>query len=157
MVNWKDLKRLIKIMEDNKLVELCIEEGETKIILKKGQTTIVQNVAPISIPQALPNQSVVASGEVIPVKSEPEQQTGKLHEIKSILVGTLYRSPKPGAPPFVEVNDKITKGQTLCIIEAMKVMNEIKSDVDGEIVEICAKDGEPVDFGKVLFKVKLSQ
>lgn len=152
MVNWKDLKKLLKLMDKNQLVELSIEEGENKISLKKSCPSPVQNVPLIhyQFPQVTQPQTKES------VSQQPKKEEVKeFCEIKSPLVGTFYRSPKPGAPPFVNVKDKITKGQTLCIVEAMKVMNEIKSDVDGIIVEICVKDGEPVDFGRVLFKVEL--
>ncbi len=143
-------------MEENQLLELSIEEEGSKITLKKAQPSPIQNITPITIPQSIPLQSLGSSSHANPGSTVSGEETKKLHEIKSPLVGTFYRSPKPGAPPFVNVKDKITKGQTLCIIEAMKVMNEIKSDVDGEIVEICVKDAESVDFGRVLFRVEVS-
>lgn len=155
MVNWKDLKRLLKIMEQHQLVELSIEEGGNKVTLKKSSSPVIQNV-----PYTLPLSPAVPSyqpKEVTQPELKREEPHKKLYEIKSPLVGTFYRSPKPGAPPFVNLNDKITKGQTLCIVEAMKVMNEIKAEIEGIIREICVKDGEPVDFGRTLFKVEISE
>ncbi len=153
MVNWKDLKKLLKIMNEHQLIELSIEESDSKITLKKPSPATAQNI-PL-IPYQPPQVSLSQIKEVAEQQHKKVEESKKLHEIKSPLVGTFYRSPKPGAPPFINTQDKIVKGQTLCIIEAMKVMNEIKSDVEGIVVEICIKDGEPVDFGKTLIKVEL--
>lgn len=153
VVNWKDLKKLLKMMDQNQLAELSIEEGDNKITLKKSSPHTMSNI-PV-IPYQVSQVSHTQSKESVAHEREEVEESKKLYEVKSPLVGTFYRSPKPGVSPFVNLQDKITKGQTLCIIEAMKVMNEIKSDVEGVIVDICIKDGEAVDFGKTLLKVKL--
>ncbi len=88
-----------------------------------------------------------------PPTSEPEE---KLHEVKSPIVGTFYESPSPGAPPFVKVGDRVEVGQVLCIVEAMKLMNEIESDVAGEVVKRIASSGQPVEYGQPLFAIRLS-
>jgi acetyl-CoA carboxylase biotin carboxyl carrier protein len=153
MVNWRDLKKLLKLMDENNLVELSIEEDQKKITLKKAQPVIISNIAK-ELQATLTPQKASEGEPAIKEEASSQEVEKKIIEVKSPLVGTFYRAPKPGAPPFVNLNDKVTKGQTLCIVEAMKVMNEIKSEIDGVIVEICAKDGEPVDFGRVLFKIK---
>ncbi len=91
--------------------------------------------------------------EVLPPSSEEVKEEKKLHVIKSPLVGTFYRSPKPGAPPFVEVGDIVSPGQVLCIIEALKVMNEIESDVKGRVEKILVENGEMVEYGQPLFLI----
>ena len=126
------LKEFIKFMEDNKLCELEIEEEGKKIRLKKfseNHPPVIQQVSPTL---------------------EEEARSG-LIEIKSPMVGTFYRAPSPEAPAFVEVSQEIEVGQVVCIIEAMKLMNEIKSEYKGKILETSVENAEPVEFGQVLF------
>lgn len=150
-MNIEEIKKIVALMDENNLVEVEIEENGRKIHLKKAGA--VQNFT--SLPHVV---SITPSSNHTPITSAPVSQ-GKtreeeLHLVKSPLVGTFYRAPKPESPPFVEEGQSVSKGQTLCIVEAMKVMNEIKSDVNGIIKEICVKNAQPVDFGKILFKIK---
>ncbi len=143
----KDIKEIIKLMEESNLAEIEIEQEGKKIKLRKTETKMLTQpeITYQKIPQ--PNQP-----------NQPQQKdqdkTHNLIEIKSPMVGTFYRAPAPDAEPYVEVGKKIKKGEVLCIIEAMKLMNEIKSEVDGEIAEILVENAEPIEYGQVLFLVK---
>ena len=137
------LKKFIDFMKENDLCELEVEEDGKRIRMKK-----------------FPRPSLTESKEVFFTEKEKEEkkeekkQKEGLREIKSPMVGTFYRAPNPGAKPFVEVDDEIKPGDVVCIIEAMKLMNEIKSEVSGKIVEILVENGEPVEYGQPLFLVK---
>ncbi len=155
----KYLKTLVKLLDESNLNELEIEEEGTRIFLSKKIEPIVastQLVAPQTgaIPQfssPTPSQ-LVATG----TNEEEAQDNNKsnLHEVTSPIVGTFYQSPSPDSSPFVKVGDSVKVGQTLCIIEAMKLMNEIESDVAGTIERILLGDGNPVEYGQVLYLIK---
>jgi acetyl-CoA carboxylase biotin carboxyl carrier protein len=146
-MNIKKLKELLDFFNSSGLDELEVKHFFTKVRMVKrryGEPTkepeeIEKEVKSIHTPRE----------EKVEVKGEPPKD--HLHPVKSPIVGTFYRSPAPGSPPFVEVGDHVEKGQVLCIIEAMKVMNEIESDCSGKIVEILVEDGSPVEYGQVLF------
>jgi len=133
------LKDFIKFMEDNNLAELEIEEEGKRIKLRKNVSE-----QPVVIQQ----KQAPAATE----KESPESQSGI--EIKSPMVGTFYRAPSPGAKPYVEIGDTVSTGDVVCIIEAMKLMNEIKSEVEGRIAQISIENGEPVEFGQSLFAIE---
>ncbi|MFP4547569.1 MAG: acetyl-CoA carboxylase biotin carboxyl carrier protein [Fidelibacterota bacterium] len=142
---------LVKIVEDHDIGEIEVTSFGTKIkILKTGQSSAqsrdFSSVAPsISLPQS-------TTQETAPVVQKTEATN--VEEIKSPMVGTFYRAPAPDADPFFKVGDQVTAGQTVCIIEAMKVMNEIESEVSGTIVKILVENGEPVEFDQPLFIVE---
>ncbi len=140
----KKLEELVKFMEENDLCELEIEEEGRKIKLKKYTPTI----SGINLSQ---EKKEIASSEIT---SQKETEKENLIEMKSPMVGTFYRAPSPGAKPFVEEGDIINPGDVVCIIEAMKLMNEIKAEVKGEIVKILVENGEPVEFGQPLFLIR---
>ncbi len=139
------LREFVKFMEENNLSELEIEDKDIKVKLKKNIGSSVNNSNLSLTPPSSP-----------PTHSEKEikKHASNLIEIKAPMVGTFYRAPAPDAAPFVEVGDSIKNGDTLCIIEAMKLMNEIKSDVKGKIKEILVENAEPVEYGQVLFLVE---
>ena len=142
-MNYDDIKKLIDDMGNSKIDELKIEFPDgIKISMKKDRTP----VAPI-VTAAEPVQHIS-----VPEKKEIAQEEYKI--VKSPMVGTFYSKSSPNAKPYAEVGQKVKKGDILCIVEAMKLMNEIESEYDGEIVEICVNDGEMVDYGKPLFKIK---
>ena len=164
-----DLLKIFDSMKVNGISEVIIKEGSKIYEVRRGgfkQNVVagaaqpVQSASVVAQPavQGVVNQPAAAAEKgVAEVKHEsPAQSRSDLYELKSPLVGTYYSSPKPGAPSFVEVGDKVKKGQKLCIVEAMKTFNEIDSEVDGIIEEICVKNEELVEFGKVLFRIKLS-
>jgi oxaloacetate decarboxylase alpha subunit len=144
-VNLKEIKEMIRLMDENNLVEFEIEKNGLKLRLKKESkgeiTTHVERIVPAAAPK-----------EEIPMVAREAPRN--VVEVKAPMVGTFYRAPAPDAPPFVEVGSVIEEGEVLCIIEAMKLMNEIKSEIKGKIVEIPVENGEPIEFGQVLFVVE---
>ena len=150
MVNLKELKDLITLMNENQLTELEIEREGMKVRLRKGGGG-EEGVVIERLPAARSALAAAPTGPV-PVPDVPAKPAGT--EIKSPMVGTFYRAPAPEAPPFVEVGQEISVGQVLCILEAMKLMNEIKSEVKGRIIQILVENAQPVEFGQVLFLVE---
>ena len=149
-MNLKELKELIELMNDNGLAELEIERDGMTIKLKKSsETGNIQSVA-YSIP-AIPAAAGRAAVEA--PAAAPVPAVSNCKDVKSPMVGTFYRAPSPEAAPFVEIGQTVEVGQVVCIVEAMKLMNEIKSDVRGKVLEICVDNAEPVEFGQVLFRV----
>lgn len=149
-MNLKELKEMINLMNENNLVEIEIEREGLRIKIKRGIS---------GIPEITQEKYIIQPSGVSPTASpaptkEAEVPTIKRVEIKAPMVGTFYRAPAPEAPPFVSVGDEIEPGQVICIIEAMKLMNEIKTEVKGKIVEILVENAEPVEFGQVLFLVE---
>lgn len=140
----KYLEKLAKLLKENKLTELTVTEGDSTVILKKEARK--QTVAPM---MAQPRVQPIVQKEEAPVESK---KTNKI--ITSPMVGTFYKAPAVGAPPFVEVGGLVAQGEVVCIIEAMKLMNEIESDFSGKIVEICVEDGQPVEYGQVLMYIE---
>ncbi|MFN3870760.1 MAG: acetyl-CoA carboxylase biotin carboxyl carrier protein [Aquificaceae bacterium] len=134
------VKEIINLVKGSDIKQISIEIGDLKLFIETHQKE-VQRVE-IPLPQT-------RYQEIMPPSEEVPQEN--LHVIKSPLVGTFYRSPSPGAPPFVEVGDMVSPGQVLCIIEALKVMNEIESDVRGKVVKILVENGETVEYGQPLF------
>lgn len=149
-MEYDKIKQLMEDMGKSNIEELEIEFPEgMKISMKK-------NVAVVPAQQVVAQQStnipVVQSIKTTqPIQEEPKEE---YKEIKSPMVGTFYSKPSPDKEEFVKVGDKVKKGQVVCIIEAMKLMNEIEAEVDGEVVEVCLNDGDAVEYGKPLFKLK---
>lgn len=145
-----EIKFLADLMEERGLTSLEIEEGERSIRMQRQQTSFE--------PLPVPTVTVPAP---VPVASKAESEAAEdgvvdfngVTELKSPMVGTVYVSPTPGSEPYVKVGDKVKKGQVLCIIEAMKLMNEYTAPQDGEIVDVCIRDGELVEYGQCLFKL----
>ncbi len=145
------LKKLIKLVEKSRVNEIEIEEEGKRIRISKGTQAPAQPVPPnIPVPSSIPPPAPEAKKPA----PKPEADDSGLHLLKSELVGTFYRASAEEAEPFVKEGDAVKKGQTLCIIEAMKIMNEIESDVSGTIVEITVENGTPVEYGEVLFKIE---
>jgi acetyl-CoA carboxylase biotin carboxyl carrier protein len=150
-MNIKEIKEMITLMNENNLVELEIEKEGVRIRLKKEYLDAEKSAkAPHFV--TIPHFNVTQ--ETTQETSKKEEQAKNLIEIKSPMVGTFYRAPSPESPPFVEVGQNIEAGQVVCIVEAMKLMNEIKSDVKGKIVEVLVENGHPVEFGQPLFLIE---
>ena len=148
-MNYEDIKKLIEDMGNSKIDALDIEFPDgVKISMKKSTAPVAQ--VPV-VP--MPKENVQVQNVQIDTTSVKEEKKDE-KVIKSPMVGTFYASNSPKEEPFVKVGDKVKKGQVVCIIEAMKLMNEIESEFDGEIVEVCVNDGDMVDYGKPLFKIK---
>jgi len=145
----KEIKDMIGLMNENGLTELEIEKEGVRIRLKKGAGGIERAVEYVA-----PQPTVASAGPsgVAAAAKEPAAKSGS--EIKSPMVGTFYRAPSPDAAPYVNIGDTVQPGQVICIIEAMKLMNEIKSEIKGKVIDIQVENAEPVEFGQVLFVVE---
>ena len=148
-MNVKEIKEMVNLMNENGLVELEIEKDGMRIRLKKTQTGADGFSGPIVVER----QAVVNPG-VKQAVEPPKEPLVKTVEVKSPMVGTFYRAPSPEANPFVEVGQNIEPGQVICIIEAMKLMNEIKSEVKGKILEILVDNAEPLEFGQPILLIE---
>jgi len=147
----KKVKEIIDLMKKNDLVEVELVDGDNKIMLKRPQSTSpVVTQIPIASAPIVPAQAPTPSEA--PVQEVPEDEG--FVEIKSPIVGTFYSSPSPDSKPYLAVGDTVEPETVVCIVEAMKVMNEIKAEVSGTIVKIFCKTGEAVEFGQALFQVK---
>ncbi|MDR2679068.1 MAG: acetyl-CoA carboxylase biotin carboxyl carrier protein [Zoogloeaceae bacterium] len=146
-MDLRKLKKLIDLVQESGISELEVTEGEEKVRIAKFAPAGATAYAP------LPNYAAVPGGApASPVNLEDEEdEEPEGHAVKSPMVGTFYRSPSPGANAFVEVGQSVKAGDTLCIIEAMKLLNEIEADVSGVIKEILVENGQPVEFGEPLF------
>lgn len=146
MIDKKYIQELAELLKDNELTEISVKEGDKEIIIKKEKEFAA--AAPVAMPAA----SISATVGTEALVCTPVEKKGK--PITSPMVGTFYKASAPGAKPFVELGNSVASGQVVCIIEAMKLMNEIESDVAGKVVEICVEDGQPVEFGQVLMYVE---
>ena len=151
-MKFEDILKIIEIFEKSNLTELEIKIDEPKFKIKLSKNNQIQGQI-IQVPQIQTFHQIQKEEIVKEVKEEKKEN---IHIIKSPLVGTFYRAPSPGAEPFVREGDFVKKGQVLCIIEAMKVMNEIESDVDGVVERILVENGKPVEYGQELFIIRLS-
>jgi len=153
------IKEFIEIMKDNELVEIEITHGDDKILLKRFQS---QRPTETIVPKVAPNTSASPSGPELAKAPVPEAKPSApehppeedLVEIKSPIVGTFYTTPSPDSEPFVELGSAVKPQTVVCIVEAMKVMNEIKAETNGTIAEILVTNGQAVEYGQVLFKIK---
>lgn len=144
------IEKIAKIVADNQLTEITLEDGEQAIVIRKEANVVASSVvapAPASI-SALSTSSVSAQ------KEEKPSVQSKGTPVVSPMVGAFYAAPAPGAKPFVKVGDVVSAGQVVCIVEAMKLMNEIETEVSGKITEICVEDGQSVEYGQVLMYVE---
>jgi acetyl-CoA carboxylase biotin carboxyl carrier protein len=159
-MNQKELRELIEFLIEKDITEFELERGDVKVRIKRGTpeaasaptdriiTVHPAPVAPSPIPAGTPPAAPVAAP---PLPEKPEEG---LHVVHSPIVGTYYESPSPGSPPFVKIGDIVEAGQILCIVEAMKLMNEIEADVGGEVVKMLVKNGQPIEYGQELFAIR---
>jgi len=148
----KKIKQLIEIMKENGLVEIEIKHDDDKIVLKRAQPQQAFAPMPMMMPESVP---VSAGSPGAGASSQPTAAPQEnLVEIKSPIVGTFYATPSPDSEPYVEVGSVVNSHTVVCIIEAMKVMNEIKAETDGTVVEILVTNGQAVEYGQVLFRVR---
>ncbi len=148
----RKVKKLIELLEESGISELEITEGEESVRISRHPTGgVMQYAMPQYAPP--PPAPAAAAATAAPAPSHPVASEPAGHKVLSPMVGTYYEASSPGSAPFVKVGDPVTVGQTLCIIEAMKMMNQIEADHAGKIVAIQARNGEPVEFGQVLFVI----
>jgi len=151
-MDLRKLKKLIDLVQESGIAELEITEGEEKVkIVKGGAISVVPTAAAAVLPQMAPPEAPRAAPAAAsaPAAEPPAGQEG--HVVKAPMVGTFYRSPSPDAKAFVEVGQSVKEGQTICIIEAMKLMNEIETDAGGVVKAILVENGQPVEYGQALF------
>ncbi|MHA3773495.1 acetyl-CoA carboxylase biotin carboxyl carrier protein [Verrucomicrobiota bacterium sgz303538] len=149
-MDLKDIKELISLIRENELSEFQLEQEGFKITLKRGSDfqPVITATAPIALPAA------VSAGAAPAAAQAPVEAKSNLREIPSPMVGTFYSAASPDSPTYVSVGQEVTEDTVVCIIEAMKVMNEIKAECRGVITEIVAENGKPVQFGQPLFRLK---
>jgi acetyl-CoA carboxylase biotin carboxyl carrier protein len=165
-MNQKELKELIEFLIEKDIAEFELERGDVKVRIKRAAEHTVVHAHPeprfFAVPPVPAAPVEVGAAPTVPPASPPPTASTAppppahegLHTVKSPIVGTFYEAPSPGAPPFVKVGDSVEVGQVLCIVEAMKLLNEIESDVAGEIVKKLANNGQPIEYGQELFVVR---
>ena len=179
MIDLEWIRQLVELVDESGIDSLEISRLGTSVKVRKspperpgggGAVPVLSGGAGASRPAAAPPAGTARGGQdggpagdgageagtgtaAAPGEEAGVQAAGDLHEVESPMVGTFYRAPAPDAPPYVEVGDSVQQGQTLCILEAMKLMNELESEVSGEIREICVQNAEPVEYGQVLFRI----
>ena len=166
-MDLRELKEILQILEEKEITEFELEEEGMKLRIRKAAASSNHSAAsgvpalvvhpaapsPLNVAVALPASPVSAPAAAEVPAPVPAQEPG-LATVKSPIVGTFYRAPDPGSPPFVNVGDRVRVGQVLCIIEAMKLMNEIEAEVAGEIVKVHHESGQPVQYGEPLFAIR---
>jgi len=160
-MNQKELKELIEFLIEKDIAEFELERGDVKVKIKRaGEHGVVHSHGEPRFYAVPPAPAPAGDLGVVPVPgttaapmnaAAPEEG---LHTVKSPIVGTFYEAPSPGAPPFVKAGDSVEVGQVLCIVEAMKLLNEIESDVAGEIIKKLASNGQPIEYGQELFVIR---
>ena len=155
-MNQKELKELIEFLIEKDISEFELERGDVKVRIKRAVENVMVSGPAITLPHASPAAVVPATAASVAAASAavaPSEEPG-LHTVKSPIVGTFFEAPSPGSPPFVKVGDAVEVGTVLCIVEAMKLMNEIESDVAGEILKKLVSNGQPVEYGQALFTIR---
>jgi acetyl-CoA carboxylase biotin carboxyl carrier protein len=154
--SMEDVKKLVQLVEKTDVTHIEWEKGPEKVVIKRGSSGVAQAPAAAPLVHAAPvSAPVPAAPAAAPAAPKGEAKAADKPGVivNSPFVGTFYRAPSPESPPFVEVGAKVKKGQTLCIVEAMKLMNEIEAEADGTIAEIFAQNASPVEFGEPLFRI----
>ncbi len=154
-MDLRKIKKLIEMLQESDLNEIEVKEGEESVRINRKKESVIHTSTPVSVGQNLNHPSAplpqTDSSEI-----ESEQAAEDLNHITSPMVGTFYRKPAPDKEPFIEVGQTVKKGDTVCIIEAMKMMNQVKSEFDGKVIAINIEDGDPVEFGQELISIEKS-
>ncbi len=151
-MNQKEIKELVEFLVEKDIAEFELERGDVKIRIKRGQSVVSATcAAPAAVPAPLPLPAPVPAPAAAAAANESE---AGLAIIKSPIVGTFYEASSPGSPAFVKEGDTVAVGQVLCIVEAMKLMNEIESEAAGKIIKILVSNGQPVEYGQPLYKIR---
>ncbi|MBM3801728.1 MAG: acetyl-CoA carboxylase biotin carboxyl carrier protein [Acidimicrobiia bacterium] len=162
-MNIKEIKELIEIVSQHGITDLEVERSGVKVRIRKegplaAGSSQAQPGSAFAAAQTHGSAHAIEGPRVfVPAEPGPKNDEEGLAQVRSPIVGTFYRAPNPDAEPFVKTGDSVEPGQVLCIIEAMKLMNEIEAEVNGEVVKIYAENGEPVEFGQALFGIRLSK
>jgi acetyl-CoA carboxylase biotin carboxyl carrier protein len=154
-IDLKDVKRLAQLLREAPEIGSIEVKGwfGTGVVITRTSAAPTASAAAMPAPVSLPPPPPSAESEHREVGSRPPAATPHLKEIRSPMVGTFYKAPEPGAEPYIKVGNRVSPGQTVCIIEAMKIMNEIEAEIAGVVREISVEDGQPVEFGQVLYRV----
>ena len=159
-MNQKELKELIEFLKEQDIAEFELERGDVKVRIKRALPSAPPETRYLAVPTAPTPSAVVGISPTAmpspqpppePVKAAAEED---FHQVRSPIVGTFYESPSPGSPPFIKLGDFVEVGQVLCIVEAMKLMNEIESDIAGEVVKKLVSNGQPIEYGQELFLIR---
>jgi acetyl-CoA carboxylase biotin carboxyl carrier protein len=161
MMDFSDIERILGLMREHDLAEFELEHDGLKLRVRKAGAAPTWHAAPMPVPgipavsplAGLPAPAAAPAGAALQASAEADESLD-LAVVTSPIVGTFYRCPEPGAPAFVEIGQRVKKDQVLCIIEAMKLMNEIDSEYDGEIVNVYVENGQPVQYGERLFAIR---
>lgn len=154
-MDLRKIKKLIEMLQESDLNEIEVKEGEESVRINRKKESVIHTSTPISAGQNL-NQSSAPLPHTDSSEIESEQAAEDLNHITSPMVGTFYRKPAPDKEAFIEVGQTVKKGDTVCIIEAMKMMNQVKSEFDGKVIAINIEDGDPVEFGQELISIEKS-
>ena len=156
-MNLKEIKELVQFLKEEDITEFELERGDVKVRIKRGAVesapTQDRIIAVHSAPVAQVATAAPLGAAAPPATETPKPEEG-LHMVHSPIVGTYYESPSPGSPPFVKPGDHVEVGQVLCIVEAMKLMNEIEADISGELVKVLVKNGQPIEYGQDMFAIR---
>ncbi len=161
-INFNELRELLGAIAQTDITEVTLKTETFELTVRRGGTNTPVTLTPLASPPVVPPTPMAAETATPPPSTEPAEPPApspidkKWIEITSPMVGTFYRAPAPDEAPFVEVGDRISNGQTVCIIEAMKLMNEIEAEVAGEVMEIAIANGEPVEYGQTLMWINPS-
>ncbi|WP_455216893.1 acetyl-CoA carboxylase biotin carboxyl carrier protein [Kaarinaea lacus] len=147
----RKIKKLIELLDESGVAEIEIKEGEESVRISRNAAVVAP---PPMMQMAAPMPAPVAAAPAAPVAAAPVEEEISGHKITSPMVGTFYRSPSPGAPSFTEVGKHVNEGDTLCIIEAMKILNQIEADKSGTVKAILVENGQPVEFGQPMFIIE---
>jgi acetyl-CoA carboxylase biotin carboxyl carrier protein len=161
-MNLKEIKELIKFLKEEEIAEFELERGDVKVRIKRASAGDASSERIITVHPAIQPAPGAPAVSSVPLQTPaapsstaaPARAEEELHLVRSPIVGTYYESPSPGSPPFVKPGDFVEAGQVLCIVEAMKLMNEIEADVAGEIVKSLVKNGQPIEYGQELFAIR---
>jgi acetyl-CoA carboxylase biotin carboxyl carrier protein len=156
-MNQKELKELIEFLIEKDITEFELERGDVKVRIKRGTPEAASSAPAERIITVHPVPSSLPQIQAAPVSAPPAEATPvkeDLHMVRSPIVGTYYESPSPGSPPFVKPGDMVEAGQIICIVEAMKLMNEIEADASGEVVKVLVANGQPIEYGQELFAIR---
>jgi acetyl-CoA carboxylase biotin carboxyl carrier protein len=165
-MNHKELKELIDLVIDKGITEFELERGDVKVRIKRGGEAtgpppdtryFAVHAAPPPAPELGSAPIMPAAPASVPAPEKETESLENLHLVRSPIVGTFYESPSPGSPPFVRPGDMVSLGQVLCIVEAMKLMNEIESDMAGEVVKKLVTNGQPIEYGQELFAIRATK
>ena len=155
-MEFEDIERILELVRQHDLAEFEVESGGMKLRIRKASAAFPMPpaMAPAAAPIPAAPPPTPANPASTPAEAASDEDTVELAVVKSPIVGTFYRSPEPGAPSFVEIGERVKKDQVLCIIEAMKLMNEIDSEYEGEVVNVYVENGQPVQYGERLFAIR---